>query len=194
MGKPRKIARRHHTVQDLKHDISKAEADSQLEPETKWRRIEEFGDLDDFDGYDLTHDSETPIPDASTIEVSELSADELNRRVHKYVTADAENFEEPTFQVLQDLQQLAQYQEGLLQVESVPVVEYNNDSEEEVDDVSNRSVLQSSAEPVMIPPSRRSSSAFLQDASVPVPQAQSIHTRSKFILALGLWVKEAGLS
>lgn len=46
----------------------------------------------------------------------------------------------------------------------------------------------------MEPPTRRLSVAFLDDSSILIPHEQSKTPRSKFILAMGLWAKNAGLS
>lgn len=46
----------------------------------------------------------------------------------------------------------------------------------------------------MEPPTRRSSVAFLEDTSIPIPHERSETPCSKFILAMGLWAKDCGVS
>lgn len=59
-----------------------------------------------------------------------------------------------------------------------------------VEDISNPA----SGASTMEPPTRRSSVAIPEDTSVPVPHERSKTPRSKFILAMGLWAEDAGLS
>lgn len=96
--------------------------------------------------------------------------------------------EEASLAEIQDLQELASYQDARVQEENEP--------EEEFDNVENE--ITAEVEPPatfpMHPPSRRSSSAFLPDTSEPVPHKRSIHTRSDFVLAIALFCEENGIS
>jgi len=65
---------------------------------------------------------------------------------------------------------------------------------DELDETYSAEVESPATFAAMVPPSRRSSSAFPGDTSEPVPHKRSIHSRSPFILAMGLFCEDAGIS
>lgn len=103
---------------------------------------------------------------------------------------EALNLDDASFAELQDLQQLAGYQDAPLDdLDAKDTIEF--DAPEEAGEAESST---ESSFTMMSFPSRRSSSAFQPDASEALPHRRSIHTRSNFVLALGLFCEDAGIS
>ena len=135
------------------------------------------------------------VDDDGSVFPIDLDANELSRRLQEYMAPDFEEESrlEPSFGELQDLQQLAGYQNLGSQAAEViePTIEFDVDD----DDASDISLPTPSFLPTMVSPSRGSStSTIISDTSEPVLHQRSIHSRSKFVMTLGLWAEEAGLS
>lgn len=110
--------------------------------------------------------------------------------------------DEPTFDNIQELQQLADYQDRQNQIDELMPMPGDIDNVVEFADQDDKdseqtlpNTLQSSTSTVPFSlPSRRSSVAFGTNTSTPVPHERANSSISKFILAMGLWCEDAGIS
>lgn len=116
----------------------------------------------------------------------------------EFTATGDDDVDEPTFDEIQELQQLASYQDRNDEAgngDDIPTndheVEFDVDSDEEASLDTFQSPEPTS--PFSLP-SRRSSAAFGADTSVPLPHKRATAPISKFIFAMGLWCEDVSAS
>ncbi|KAL8802829.1 MAG: hypothetical protein Q9200_006455, partial [Gallowayella weberi] len=185
MGRSRPVARRLQLEEAIRVAASRGQPTRQESPR-KRQRLAESEDISYDPDFDFGFEDDT-----ASVFPADLDAEELSSRLQEYANAD-ENSDEPSFDQLNNLRQLADYQSvAPEEAGTEAIVEFD----EHDDTISPDTLVDSPpSTATMMPPSRRSSLGLPLDTSVPVPHQRSIHSRSKFIIALGLWAEETGLS
>lgn len=110
------------------------------------------------------------------------------------LTAEGDDdLQEPNIEEIQELQQLVAYQE--VGVENLGHTEAEVvEQMTEFDDVEDEETSTSTTTATMEPPSHRPSQPELLDTSEPIIHRRSRGGLTKFVLAIGLWADESGLS
>ena len=113
--------------------------------------------------------------------------------MQEYTAADDEDLQEPTLDGLNELQQLASYQEPETE-DVIPAAEFDEADDDDEVPPSTTTVTGVPTPGSMLPPSRGSFIPTPLDESEPVPHKRHDTILSKFVLAMGLWCEDAAIS